>query len=80
MLTCACAIRGTSCIRTGLMDGTVFREVLDALKRETAADPALMLNGYPAINVTNALDQGEQRRQVNWAKQMHVTNFPHPLR
>ena len=53
------------------MDGTVFREVLDALKRESAADPTLMLNGYPAANLTDALNSGEHNRQMNWAKQLY---------
>jgi hypothetical protein len=56
---------------TGLMDGTVFREVLVALKTELAADPNLMLDGYYAQNITDMLDMGEHRRQQNWAKQKY---------
>ena len=56
---------------TGLMDGTVFREVLVALKTELAADPTLMLDGFHAQNVSDMLDAGERRRQQNWAKQAY---------
>ena len=55
----------------GLMDGTVFREVLEALKAEVAANSTLTL-GPQMENATEmlaALTSGNQRRQESWASQ-----------
>ena len=55
----------------GYMDGTVFREVLNALKDEVAADPSLMLNGVFAANLSSALDKNMHSRQRAWAPQQY---------
>jgi hypothetical protein len=47
---------------TGLMDGTVFREVLDALKTEGAAGDAAMQT------LADTLDKNMNHRQQNWEK------------
>ena len=66
------SIRATGGAGTGLMDGTVFREVLNALKAEAAADPTAMLgNKIPVTAMRDRLDTQSQKRQANWARQQY---------
>jgi len=63
------SIKGTNGAGTGLMDGTVFREVLIVLKEEVAVDPTLTLNGENASALAEKLNANNMKRQQNWARQ-----------